>query len=361
MNFNSFFLKSFRVLLLPFALVYGLVVIIRNYLYDKKIIKSAEFNIPVICVGNLAVGGTGKSPMVEYLLGLLQKQFKTATLSRGYRRKTKGYVLANENTTALDIGDEPMQFYLKFPNVKVAVGEERIVAIPQLLYDHPDIQAIILDDAFQHREIKPGFNIILTQFGDLYAHDFFLPAGDLRDEWRSAKRAQIIVITKCPADLTETQRQKIVKSLRPLPSQQVFFTTIEYGTPYHILNRSDEWVLTPSVEVLLVCGIANPKPLKDYLHQHTYTYYQKTFNDHHIFSIDDLNEIDDMFDDISTKNKIVLTTEKDAVRLVKFNEELKDIPLYVLPIKSKFLFNEEEKFNDAVILFIKNFTTPPLT
>ena len=360
MNFNSFFLKSFRVLLLPFALVYGLIVIIRNYLYDKKIIKSAEFNIPIICVGNLAVGGTGKSPMVEYLLDLLHKQFKTATLSRGYRRKTKGYVLANENTTALDIGDEPMQFYLKYPDVKIAVGEERIVAIPQLLYDHYDIQTIILDDAFQHREIKAGFNIILTQFGDLYSHDFFLPAGDLRDEWRSAKRAQIIVVTKCPPDLSETQKQKVLKSLRPLPTQQVFFTTIEYGTPYHILNRADEWVLTPSVEVLLVCGIANPKPLKDYLHQHTYTYYQKTFNDHHIFSIDDLNEIDDMFHDISARNKVILTTEKDAVRLVKFNEELKNIPFYVLPIKSKFLFNEEEKFNNAVISFIKNFTAPPV-
>jgi tetraacyldisaccharide 4'-kinase len=358
MNFNSFFLKSFRALLLPFALVYGLVVIIRNYLYDKKIIKFAEFNIPVICVGNLVVGGTGKSPMVEYLLELLHKQFNLATLSRGYKRKTKGYVVADENTTALDIGDEPMQFYLKYPDVKVAAGEERIVTIPQLLYDHYNTEVIILDDAFQHREIKAGFNILLTQFGNLYSHDFFLPAGDLRDEWRSAKRAQIIIVTKCPADLKETQQQKILKSLNVLPAQQVFFTTIEYGTPYHILNRADEWVLTPTVEVLLVCGIANPGPLKDYLHQHTYTYYQKTFSDHHIFSIDDLNEIEDMFDDISTKNKIILTTEKDAVRLVKFNEELKDIPIYVLPIKSTFLFNEEQKFNDMVISFIKNFTAP---
>jgi tetraacyldisaccharide 4'-kinase len=361
MNFNSYFLKSFRVLLLPIALMYGIIVIIRNYLYDKKIINSAEFNIPVICVGNLAIGGTGKSPMVEYLLKLLHTQFETATLSRGYKRKTKGYVLANEATTALDIGDEPMQFYLKYPDVKVAVGEERIVGIPQLLYDHREVEVIILDDAFQHRKVRAGFNILLTQFGNLYYHDFFLPVGDLRDEWASAKRAQMVVVTKCPANLSETQKQKTTKSLRLLPEQQVFFTTIEYGTPYHILNKSDEWVLTPSVEVLLVCGIANPAPLKDYLLQHTYTYYQKTFSDHHIFSIDDLNEMTDIFNDIPTKNKIMLTTEKDAVRLVKFSEELKDIPLYVLPIKNNFLFDEEQKFNEAILSFIQNFTAPSTT
>src|ERR1700754_2922340 len=154
MNFNSFFLRSFRVLLLPFSLLYGLIVIIRNFFYDKKIFHSASFNLPIICVGNLALGGTGKSPMVEYLIELLHSQFKIATLSRGYKRKTKGYALANENTTALEIGDEPMQFHTKFPDVPVAVGEERLVAVPQLLHDKPDTEAIILDDAFQHRAIK---------------------------------------------------------------------------------------------------------------------------------------------------------------------------------------------------------------
>ena len=166
MNFNAFFLKSFRVLLLPFALVYGLIVAIRNYLYDTNRLKSATFNFPIICVGNLAVGGTGKSPMVEYLVRLLKNEYQVATLSRGYKRKTKGYVLASDKTTALEIGDEPMQFHLKFPEVAVAVGEERVVAVPHLLQDKPNLQGIILDDAFQHRQINAGFSILLTEYAN---------------------------------------------------------------------------------------------------------------------------------------------------------------------------------------------------
>ena len=196
MNFNTLFLKSFRVLLFPFAVLYGLVIFIRNWLFDKHYLAYSEFNFPLICVGNLAVGGTGKSPMVEYLINFLEPQLKIATLSRGYKRKTKGYVLADHQTTALEIGDEPMQFHLKFPNVPIAVGEERLVGIPHLLQDHPNLQAIILDDAFQHRSVKAGMNILLTDFSNLYTHDFFLPTGDLRDEWSSSKRAQIIVVTK---------------------------------------------------------------------------------------------------------------------------------------------------------------------
>jgi len=358
MNFNSFFLKSFRIVLFPLALVYGLIIIIRNWLYDKEYIKSAAFNFPVICVGNLAVGGTGKSPMVEYLLGLLHPHFKIATLSRGYKRKTKGYVIANELTTALDIGDEPMQFHLKFPDVTVTVGEERIVAIPYLLQDKPELQAIILDDAFQHREVRAGLNIILTEFNNLYSNDFFLPTGDLRDEWASAKRAEIIVVTKCPPNLTKDKKEKIIRSLHILPVQQIFFTTIEYGTPYHIFHQTLRKV-TQQDEVLLVCGIANPKPLKEYLMQHAYTYYQKDYSDHHIFSIDDLNTIKERYDEIDAEYKMILTTEKDAVRLTKFKDELKEIPLYVLPIRHQFLFNEGEQFNATLISFIRNFSFNP--
>ena len=358
MNFNSFFLKSFRIVLFPLALVYGLIIIIRNWLYDKEYIKSAAFIFPVICVGNLAVGGTGKSPMVEYLLALLHPHFKIATLSRGYKRKTKGYVIANELTTALDIGDEPMQFHLKFPDVTVTVGEERIVAIPYLLQDKPELQAIILDDAFQHREVRAGLNIILTEFNNLYSNDFFLPTGDLRDEWASAKRAEIIVVTKCLPNLTKDKKEKIIRSLHILPVQQIFFTTIEYGTPYHIFHQTLRKV-TQQDEVLLVCGIANPKPLKEYLMQHAYTYYQKDYSDHHIFSIDDLNTIKERYNEIDAEYKMILTTEKDAVRLTKFKDELKEIPLYVLPIRHQFLFNEGEQFNATLISFIRNFSFNP--
>jgi tetraacyldisaccharide 4'-kinase len=357
MNFNTIFLKSFRVLLLPLALVYGVVIIIRNRLFDKKYIKSAEFNFPLICVGNLSVGGTGKSPMVEYIVELLKPRFRVATLSRGYKRRTKGYVLANQYTTALEIGDEPMQFHSKFPDIAVASCEERLVGIPHLLQDVPDLQAIVLDDAFQHRSVKVGLNILLTEHNNLYSNDFFLPTGDLRDQWSSAKRAQVIIVTKCPYDLSAEMKQKIIRDLKPEASQKIFFTTIEYGTPYHIFNHDDEWMITPRDEVLLVCGIANPKPLKEYLLAKTHTYYQQDYSDHHIFSIDDLNEIKEKFDEIEAKEKMILTTEKDAVRLIKFTEQLATLPMYVLPIRHFFLFEEGHQFNELVMDFITNFRT----
>lgn len=359
MNFNTIFLKSFRVLLLPIAVVYGLVIRIRNWMFDKGYLTAAEFNFPLICIGNLAVGGTGKSPMVEYLVRLLQPHYRVGTLSRGYKRRTKGYVLANANSTAIDIGDEPMLFHQKFPGLPVAVGEERLVAIPQMLQDIPDLQAIVLDDAFQHRSVKAGFNILLTEYSNIYAHDFFLPTGDLRDEWASAKRADVIVVTKCPLDLSFEKKQKIIRSLKPTAHQKVFFTRIAYGIPYHICNYDNEWVLTPRDEALLVCGIANPKPLKDYLHEHTHTYYQQDYSDHHIFSIDDLNDIKAKFNHIQAKDKLILTTEKDAVRLLKFKEELADLPMFVLPIRHVFLFNEADEFNRLVMDFIRNFKFKP--
>ena len=340
MNFNTLFLKSFRVLLLPVALLYGGIIALRNYLFDKKYFTTSSFNFPLICVGNLAVGGTGKSPMVEYLVTQLHKQFTIATLSRGYKRKTKGYALANSQTTALEIGDEPMQFHNKFPNIAVASCEERIVGIPHLLQDVPGLQAIILDDAFQHRSVKAGFNILLTEYSNLYAQDFFFPTGDLRDQWSSAKRAEVIIVTKCPVDISQEKKQRIIRQLKPTATQKVFFTTIEYGTPYHIFNKGDEWMLTPRDEVLLVCGIANPRPLKEYLLEKSHTYYQQDYSDHHIFSIDDLNEIKERFNQINAKDKLILTTEKDAVRLIKFTEE-------------------GDQFNELVHDFISNFRFNP--
>lgn len=357
MNFNTLFLKSFRVLLLPFAILYGWIVSIRNGLYQKQYLKSVKFNVPMICVGNLSLGGTGKSPMVEHLLSLLEGQYKLATLSRGYKRKTKGYALAGTNTTALEIGDEPMQFHLKHPQVAVAVCERRIEAIPQLIQDVPDVQAVILDDAFQHREIIAGFNILLTDYNNLYCDDIFFPTGDLRDERKSAKRADIIVVTKCPSHLSEEERAEIIEKLYPEQHQSVFFTCIAYETPYHIYNTAEQWVLTLRDEALLVCGIANPLPLKEYLHEHTHTYYQISYSDHHIFSIEDLNEIKEKFDQITSKSKLILTTEKDAVRLVKYTEELQDLPLYVLPIKPHFLFEGEAAFNKLVTGYLAQFYT----
>lgn len=355
--FSNWFLKSFRVLLLPFAILFWLAVVIRNWMYDKKIIRPISFGLPLICVGNLSVGGTGKSPMVEYLVRHLKNQFKVATLSRGYKRKTKGYALAKDDTTAIEIGDEPMQFHLKFPDVPVAVGEERLDAIPQLLHDRPDTQAIILDDAFQHRIIDAGLNILLTDYSNLFTRDFFLPTGDLRDQRRSYKRAHIIVVTKCRPDLSEDERKKIIQEIKPLANQAIFFTCISYGTPYHIIGKGFHFI-NEKTEVLLVSGIANPKPLKKFLEERVETYYMMSYNDHHIFSMLDWKDIQKRFQSMQAEKKIILTTEKDAMRLLKFSSEMNGMPFYVLPIEHKFLFNQENEFNDIVIQFIQNFKHP---
>lgn len=355
MNFNAPLLRPIRILLFPLSLLYGAVIWLRNRLYDKNILKSSSFNLPIICVGNLSAGGTGKSPMVEFLLRLLHSRMEVAVLSRGYKRKTRGYALAGLGTTALEIGDEPMQFHLKFPDVSIAVGEERVVAIPQLLHDQPGTKAIILDDAFQHRTVKAGLNIVLTDYSNLFTRDWFLPTGDLRDEKNSYKRADIIVVTKCRRDLPEEERQSILAEIDPLPHQQVFFSTIRYGQPYQILHRGER-PLSDSLEVLLVCGIANPAPLKRHLQEVSRTYYEMPYSDHHIFSIDDLKDMVKRFDAIQATDKIILTTEKDAVRLVKFEQQLKELPVYVMPIEVQFLFDGEPAFSDLITKFIQEFT-----
>jgi len=341
--------------LLPFSLLYGLIIIIRNYLFDQNFLKAGTFNLPLICIGNLSVGGTGKSPMVEYLLHMFRGKYRVATISRGYKRKTKGYALANDTTTALEIGDEPMQFYLKFPEVAVAVGEERMEAVPQLLHDKPGTEVIILDDAFQHRWIKAGLNIVLTEYSNLFTRDFFLPTGDLRDQRRSYRRAQVIFVTKCPAEFTEADHEKIVKEINPVKGQHIFFTAMAYGIPYHITNHVQRKIQATD-EVLLVCGIANPLPLKNYIMQNAKTYYDHMYPDHHIFTIDDLNDINSKFIQMQAEEKVIVTTEKDAVRLIKFDKQISDMPLYVLPVKHHILFNQGQQFQNVVLSFINTFT-----
>jgi tetraacyldisaccharide 4'-kinase len=355
--FSNWFLKSFRVLLVPFAILFWLVILVRNWMYDRNILKSTSFGLPLICVGNLSVGGTGKSPMVELLVRELKSRHKVATLSRGYKRKTRGYALANDSTTAIDIGDEPLLFHQKFPDVPVAVGEERLVAIPQLLHDRPETEVIILDDAFQHRAIKAGLNILLTDYSNLFTRDFFLPTGDLRDLRSSYKRAHLIVVTKCRMDLSEEERADIIKEIDPLPHQQVFFTYIAYGTPYHITNRRF-YHIDEQTEILLVTGIANPRPLKTFLEERVNAYYMMHYNDHHIFSTDDWKDIKKRFEGIDSARKLVLTTEKDAMRLLKYRQEMDALPFSVLPIEHKFLFQQENEFTGEVIKFIQNFKQP---
>jgi tetraacyldisaccharide 4'-kinase len=336
------------------AIVYGGILSFRNWLYHKKIIGAVNFNLPIICVGNLSVGGTGKSPMVDFLVGFLKKDYPLATLSRGYKRRTSGYVLANEQTTAIEIGDEPMQFHLSHPDIAVSVCEKRIEAIPQLLYDRPETKLVILDDAFQHREIVAGFNIILTDYANLYTRDFYLPTGDLRDQKESASRADVIVVTKCPPSLSQQERFQIMQELKPLPNQHVFFTIIHYETPVHIITKQEQ-SLSRQNEVLLVCGIANPLPLTDYIHENTKTYDALFYSDHHIYSVENLTEIEERFSQIKDDQKMIVTTEKDAVRLIKFKDRIAHLPLYVLPISVSFLFGQENEFKSLIYSFPKKF------
>ncbi len=354
MNFNFPLLRPIRILLFPLSIVYAFIIRIRNFLFDKNILSSTSFNLPVICVGNLAVGGTGKSPMVEFLIKNLKNEFAVAVLSRGYKRKTRGYALANPMSTVIEIGDEPMQFHIKFPDVPIAVGEERIVAIPQLLHDIPSTQAIILDDAFQHRSVKAGLNILLTDYNNLFTRDWYLPTGDLRDEKVSYKRADIIIVTKCPFEIDNEEKENIAREINVLSHQQIFFSAIRYGIPYH-LTRFDEKKVSEDTEVLLVTGIANPRSLKKFVLDNYKTYYQLSYNDHHIYTIDDLKEIVRRYNNVQAKEKIILTTEKDAVRLAKFHNEIEELPFYVIPVEPEFLFDEAKAFTGLITNFIANF------
>ncbi len=352
-----FFLRSFRIFLLPLSLLYWLAVFFRNFLFDKNLLRTASFGMPLITVGNLAIGGTGKSPLIEYLVALLRLHYKVATLSRGYRRRTRGYALASAGSTALEIGDEPLALYRKFPDVPVAVGEERLLAIPELLHDCPLTEVILLDDAFQHRSIQAGCSILLTEYSNLFTRDFYLPTGDLRDLKSRYKEATALIVTKCPANLGETERQALISELKPVQGQPVFFTTLSYGTPYHLSHKTT-CALSGKEEVLLITGISNPRPLKQYIEEKSAAYHQLTYRDHHIFSIEDFKEMIKEYNRLPEANRMIVTTEKDAVRLEKFSAEIASLPWYVLPVEHRFLFNEKEKFDRLIIDFIKEFKRP---
>jgi tetraacyldisaccharide 4'-kinase len=347
-------LKKSRYILIPFSFLYGLIIRGRNRLFDKNILRSAGFDFPLICVGNLAAGGTGKTPMVEYLVKILKEKYIVATLSRGYKRKTKGFLIADEHTKTFETGDEPMQIHQKFPGITVAVAEERIMGIPQVLNDKPATDVIILDDAFQHREVNAGLNILLTDYNHRYTHDLLLPAGNLRDTKSSSKRADIIIVTKCPENLMEDEKNQIVSELKPLPRQKVYFAKIVYKNPYHLFSKK-EIVLVGNNDVLLVSGIANPRPMEELLKDKVSAYQLMKYKDHYDFHSGDIKQITGRFSEIKNSEKIILTTEKDAVRLLKFKNEIENLPFYVLPMEHEFLFDEGRAFENEVIQFVELF------
>ncbi len=309
--------------------------------------------MPVISVGNLSVGGTGKTPHIEYLIRLLQYQFRVATMSRGYKRHTQGFLLADADTNAVKIGDEPMQYHIKFSPAKIVVGEKRVEAINETLKLFPATEVIILDDAFQHKAVKAGLNILLTEHDNIFTDDYYLPAGQLRDLKENYRNAQIIVVTKCPADLSETEKKNIIQKINPLPAQLVYFTTFAYGEPHHIFNAAA--TQPESVKnAVLVTGIANPQPLIGYLKRHDISLKMISFPDHHSFGQSDIDQIKQIFQSIDKQNKIIFTTEKDAMRLKEFEKEFQDIPVFAIPVEHQFLFNTGNDFNNVIFDFIKN-------
>ena len=330
-----------RKLLFPFAILYGVITSIRNFLFDISVLKSYSFNLPIIAVGNLSVGGTGKTPQIEYLIRLLSEKYKIATLSRGYKRQSEGFILAQANSNARLLGDEPFQFFEKFPSIQVAVDADRKNGIEQLLSLPEKPEVILLDDAFQHRKVKAGFYILLTSYGDLYSDDCMLPTGNLRETRSGAKRADLIVVTKCPFDLSLDKQNDIRKRLKLSVNQQLYFTFIAYDTFVYGEKQKVNINEIQSTVKVLVAGIAKPEPF--------FTYLKNTndvclsFPDHHNFTEKDILEITK-----TAQNNIIITTEKDYMRL---KGSLPNEQLFYLPIKSAFI-SASQNFADTIINYV---------
>jgi len=344
-------MKFLRFLLFPISIIYGLITYFRNKFYDLGWFKVKEFDFPIISVGNLSMGGTGKTPHIEYLIRLLAKDYKIATLSRGYGRKTKGFFMADGLTNANDIGDEPMQFHQKFPKIGVAVDANRVAGVTEImsLDNVPDL--ILLDDAFQHRRIKPGFQVLLTPYNDLYSDDFVFPSGKLREFTRGKSRADVVVVTKCPEELSVKEVSVINKKLGIAKNQQLFFSKIIYGSVVFGWDKVLDFDDLIEYKVLLVTGIANPAPLIKHLKSYDISFKHLKFADHHNFSIDDVLKINSDFASLGSGKKVILTTEKDHVRLSTTSIH-KSILMY-LPISVDFLNGDKAKFDKRITDYVK--------
>jgi len=339
------------------SFIYGIIVNIRNLFFDFGVLQSQQFDLPVISVGNITVGGTGKTPHVEYLAVLLKKEFKVSILSRGYKRKTKGFVMATDKTTSSEIGDEPSQIKLKFPDLVVAVCEKRVTGINKLSGQNLDL--VLLDDAYQHRYVKPGISILLIDFYRRLENDHLLPYGNLREKPIEKQRADIIIITKTPLDLKPIDRRIIFEQIKPAPYQELYFTGFEYGNFVPVFNTKssispDFYNIHEVYTILLVTGIAFTQPLLDYLKDFTTDIVHLKFSDHSEYNQSKIDKITRQFSDIRNDKKIIITTEKDAVKIRETgikNNMLVDKMFYI-PIEVKFL-DKEEEFNKKIIDYVK--------
>ena len=334
-------MKLFRKILFPFVPLYYAAVFLRNKFYDWSIYQTKSYDIPLLCVGNLSVGGTGKTPMIEYLIRILSSKYKLATLSRGYGRKSKDFMIAVSNVTSKAIGDEPLQIFNKFKNITVAVDADRQNGLKCLKEQQPSLEVVLLDDAFQHRKVTAGFNILLTSYEQLYCDDIVLPTGNLREPKSGAKRAQAIVVTKCPENLSELEKTQIKKRLNTESSQAIFFSIIQYSDTLMSSTSSRTLTDLKGTRFTLVTGIANPKPLVTYLEEMGLDFEHLNYKDHHDFSKSELELIH--------SKPLVVTTEKDFSRL---NSEAKD-QLYYLPIQLK--IDRASEFENLVKAYVGEF------
>lgn len=357
-------MKFLRLLAWPLAVLYGLVTWLRNKLYDWGVLPSKSFDEPaVIVVGNLSAGGTGKTPHVEYIVRLLHEKYQVATLSRGYGRKTSGFLLASQDSTTYDIGDEPKQFRHRFPpEVPVAVDGNRVRGIKKIKQQFPENEIVVLDDAYQHRSVKAGLNIMLTDYANLYYTDHLLPTGLLRESRAGARRADVIVVTKTPQIFSPLERRRIIREINPPPWQHVYFSYIRYGdfVPFHMkpgsgfLNK--EYYFERKYSIVLMTGIANAHSLEYFLKDKVSKLIPYKFRDHHEFAPVDLMRLREIFDSIAGENKIILTTEKDAMRLRKpgLLEFIEGLPLFYIPIEIAFHDKDQDDFNSQILEYVRS-------
>ncbi len=352
--------KKYGFILIPLSWIYGFVVGFRHFLYNISVFSSKEYPIPIVCVGNITVGGTGKTPHVEYIVSVLKEHYKIAVLSRGYKRKTKGLLEVYIDSKVSDVGDEPLQIKQKFPDITVVVSENRRKAIEWLLKkEDPKIDVIIMDDGFQHLAVKAGINILLVDYNNPIYQDSLLPYGNLRERSHHKSKAHIVIVTNTPFDIKPIERRIIQKKLELFPFQLLYFTNIEYKNPVVVFPSKFSAIkynfTRCKYHVLLVTGIANPYPLKEYVKRFANDAELLAFPDHYYFKEKDISLIKAKYDEIKSERKIVITTEKDALRLKESpqNEIIQNIPIFYIPIEIEFLYNEKKMFNQELIEYVR--------
>ena len=354
-------MRNCSILLYPLALIYGVITGIKNFLYDAEILPSVEFRQPVICVGNITVGGTGKTPHTEYLAGLLKENFRVAVLSRGYKRKSRGFRIVTPASTVAESGDEPLQISRKFTDVLVAVDRNRANGVRRIMETKPDTEVIILDDAFQHRRITPGLSILLSDFNRPIISDHMLPYGDLRESISNMRRADLILITKSPPDISPIQRRLIVKGINKAPYQNLYFTSIKYNPPLPLFEIGNPAAQMPDISmfsgagIVLITGIANPAPLKNYLDETAGEITHLHYSDHYRFKEADLKTFYDAFDSLKSSVRYILTSEKDSVRIKEFAniaEPYKSL-FYYIPVGIHFLNEDGNEFDNLIIQYVR--------